>query len=106
LAAAVAPTSTALNESASSHLPTINAQEQVHSFVPFDRLIILQRAQQNVHLERLLRTTSLGTGSDKNSSALQNAIHLATITNVQAPVPTLHRALFNHGETQLVFANA
>jgi len=55
-----------------------------------------------MHLDRLIRESSLAAGDGKAGSAPQHAIHLTTISNMQAAVPPLRRTLFNHGATPIV----
>jgi hypothetical protein len=54
---------------------------------------------QNLHLERLLHSGTR-VASDKASSAPQQTILLATMSNVQTPLPPLRGALLNHGMLQ------
>jgi hypothetical protein len=106
-AAAVAPAIVAPNdvESAPScHVHALNSQEQVHQTPnrqshSLSSPRIIHRAPQSTHKERLLRSALPGNGTDKLQSAPPQSMHLTTLSNVQAQLPPLHRALFNHGAT-------
>ena len=90
-------------ESASTCVvPALNSQEQVNQTPNRMRCLLVALlsvavTSQSTHKERLLRSALAGPGTDKLLSAPPQSIHLTTLSNVQAQLPPLHRALFNHG---------
>jgi hypothetical protein len=90
-------------ESASTCVvPALNSQEQVNQTPNRMRCLLVALlsvavTSQSTHREHLLRSALAGPGTDKLLSAPPQSIHLTTLSNVQAQLPPLHRALFNHG---------